>query len=90
MDRCAKSNMFPIIVFKIRREQICRVRDPLNVDIRQLAEAEMLSIIVFKMPYVLIVRVQKALNIKVGEVVSFGKDELFKREVTVSPVGPGS
>ena len=90
MDRCAKSNMFPIIVFKIRGEQVCGVRDPLNIDIGQLAESEMLSIIAFKMPYVLVVGVQNTLNIKIEEIVSFGKDKLFKRKVTVSPVGPNS
>ena len=89
MDRRAKSSMFPIIVFKIRREQVCRVRDPLNIDIGQLAESEMLSIIVFKMADVLVFRIQNTLNIKIDEVVSFGKDKLFKRQVTVSPVGPG-
>lgn len=88
MDRSAKSTMFPIIVFKIRCEQICRVRDPLNIDIRQLGEPEMLSIIVFKMPYVLVVRVQDTLNIKIEEIVSFGEDKLFKRQITVSPVSP--
>ena len=88
MDRRAKSTMFPTIVFKVRREQICRARDPLNINIRQLSEPKMLSIIVFKMPHVLVAGVQDTLNIKIEEIVSFGKDELFKRQVTVSPVSP--
>lgn len=88
MDRRAKSTMFPIIVFKVRREQICRARDPLNINTRQLSEPKMLSIIVFKMPHVLVAGVQDTLNIKIEEIVSFGKDELFKRQVTVSPVSP--
>ncbi len=90
MDRCAKSTMFPIIVLKVRREQISRVRGPLNINTRQLGESEMLSIVAFKMPHVLIVGVQNTLNIKIEEIVSFGKDKLFQRQVTVRPVGPGS
>ena len=90
MDRRAKSTMFPIIVFKVRREQISSVRDPLNINTRQLGEPEMLSIVAFKMPHVLVVGVQNTLNIKIEEIVSFGKDKLFKRKVTVSPVGPNS
>jgi hypothetical protein len=89
MNRRAKSTMFPIIVFKVRREQICRVRDPLNINVRQPGEPEMLSIIVFKMPHVVVVRVQDTLNTKIDEIVSFGKDKLFKRQITVRPVGPG-
>ena len=86
--RHAKSAMFPVIVFKRRREQIARVHNTLNINVRQLAESEMLSIIVFKMPHVLIARVQDALNINTGQVVSLGKDKFFKRQITVSPVGP--
>jgi hypothetical protein len=85
-NRRAKATMFPIIVFKVRREQVCRVRDPLNINTGQLAESEMLSIIVFKMPHVLVVRVQNTLNIEIEEIVSFGKDKLFKRQVTMSPI----
>jgi hypothetical protein len=60
----------------------------LNINIGQPGEPEMPSVIVFKMPHVLIVSVQNTLNIKIEEIVSFGKDQLFKRQVTVSPVSP--
>jgi hypothetical protein len=90
MNRSAESTIFPIIVFKVRREQISSVRGSLNINTRQPREPEMLSIVAFKMPYVLVVGVQNTLNIKIEEIVSFGEDKLFKRKVTVSPVGPNS
>ena len=74
MNRNAKSTMFSVIVFKKYRGQIARVRDSLNINIRQIAESEMVSIIVLKMPHVLISRVQNTLNLNIGQVVSFGKD----------------
>lgn len=90
MDRHAKSAMFSVIIFKIRREQIARVRDSLNINIRQLPKSAMLSIIVFEMPHVLIARVEDSLNINVRQVVALSEDKLFQPQVTVSSVGPSS